>query len=308
MSVDFYLFDVDHGQCAALCLPNGRWCIFDAGCTSAFSPIQWIAGQATPSAPVSYNALPARDHFRFLKGTISHLHGDHLADQQRLLECGPEFLRTVAFDAGYLDDCCETSTTESWCEVKEFASHFREMPVARSWPDYCGVEISEMSLPVAVARELGGAANSRVNNASVVTRINVYGWSILLCGDIEKEAWEAIIADQGSYGPSWRPFLNNIDILVAPHHGHRSGFSTNLLSLSKPAVVLVSVVSRDVNVDSRYSEPPVRGMRIGNADYSYISTRQKGHIKVEIRQSVANYGSATSYWTFGDTVVRGERR
>ncbi len=57
------------------------------------------------------------------------------------------------------------------------------------------------------------------NNASIVTRINVFGYSILLCGDVMKDAWEVITKD-----PLWQQFVSNIDVLVAPHHGHSSGY------------------------------------------------------------------------------------
>ena len=163
--------------------------------------------------------------------------------------------------------------------------------------------IRQVSLPVGVARQLGGDANARVNNSSIVTRIDVYGNSILLCGDMMKEAWKAIISDQGQYGREWRPFLSNIDLLVAPHHGHRTAFSIDLLNIAKPAVVLVSVVSNDPNVDSRYSQVPVRGIKIGGTDYSYISTRQKGHIKVTIEQPRTILGAGTTYWKFGDEAL-----
>ena len=163
--------------------------------------------------------------------------------------------------------------------------------------------IREISLPVSVARQLGGDANARVNNSSIVTRIDVHGNSILLCGDMMNEAWEAIISDQEQYGREWRPFLRNIDILVAPHHGHRTAFSLDLLNIAQPAVVLVSAVSKDPNIDSRYSQAPVRGIRIDGTNYSYMSTRQKGHIKVSIDQPQTNLGKGTRTWTFGDEVL-----
>lgn len=297
MTATFYLFDVDHGQSAALQLPNGRWCIFDIGCTSTFSPVRWI---------VANNGGPYG--FQFLKGTVSHLHGDHLGDYANLLQHGPDFLKTVDPDQAYLNDCYATcADASSRAKVQDFLQRYRNgFSQALSIPDYGVVEIRELCLPVAVARQVRGDANSRVNNASVVTRIDVYGNSILLCGDMEKEAWEAIINDNGAYGPTWRPFLTNIDILVAPHHGHRSGYSTELLKLAQPAVVLVSVVSRDPHVDSRYSQLPVRGMTIGGSTpYRYISTRQNGHIKVEIRAPniLAGQFKGSTYWTFGNAAI-----
>lgn len=187
--------------------------------------------------------------------------------------------------------------------VLGFAQHVTSTYSGSFVPDYGGISIREMSLPVAVARQLGGDANARVNNASIVTRIDVFGNSILLCGDMMKEAWEALISDSGQYGATWRPFLSNVDVLVAPHHGHRSGYSVDLLNLAKPAVVLVSVVSNDPNVDSHYSQAPVRGIRIDGTDYGYISTRQKGHIKIDIAPPQTAYASGGRTWSFGDAAL-----
>ena len=305
MSASFYLFDVDHGQSAALLLPNDRWCIFDVGRTNVFSPVRWIA--ANDRDDLIRQARGGAPNFRFLKGTVSHLHGDHLADFANLFQHGPEFLKTVDADQAYLRDCYTTCSDESAkTRVRAFSQRYASaFSPAVSVPDYGGVQIKELCLPVVVARQIGGDANARVNNASVITRIDAYGNSILLCGDVQEEAWEAIIRDTGNYGRLWRPFLSSIDILVAPHHGHRSGYSTELLTLAKPAVVLVSVVSRDPNVDSRYSQLPVRGMKIGPTTYRYISTRQKGHIKVEIRPPniLAGQFKGSTYWTFGDAAI-----
>jgi len=303
MSAQFYLFDVDHGQSAALHLPNGRWCIFDLGATSTFSPVNWIvAKELLPWRNNSLAKIAAARAFSFLKATVSHFHGDHLADWRSLIQHGPEFFRTVEPDPEYIQDCRDTNTDQSWPMVRGFAQHIATGFSGSVIPDYGGVTIREISLPVGVVRQLGGDANARVNNSSIVTRIDVNGNSILLCGDMMKEAWEAIIADQGQYGREWRPFLSNIDILVAPHHGHRTAFSLDLLNIAQPSVVLISAVTKDSNIDSRYSQAPVRGIRIDGTDYSYMSTRQKGHIKVFIDQPQTILGKGTRTWTFGDAV------
>jgi beta-lactamase superfamily II metal-dependent hydrolase len=300
MAAEFYLFDVDHGQSAALRLPNGRWCLFDAGSTQAFSPSGWIVTRETSrSSSTILGQLLAASSFKFLKATVSHLHGDHLADWLNLVKHGPEFIRTVQPDQLHLTDCRDSNTESSWPVVLGFTQHVNASFSGRVVPDYGGAVIREMSLPVWVARTVGGDANARINNASIVTRLDVHGNSILLCGDMMKEAWESIIADQGQLGAAWRPFLSNVDVLVAPHHGHRTGYTVDLLNLAKPAVVLVSAVTKDPNVDSRYSQPPVRGIRIDGTDYGYISTRQKGHIKVSIASPQTLLGKGTRSWSFG---------
>lgn len=304
MNATFYLFDVDQGQAAALHLPNGRWCLFDLGSKSNFSPVNWIV--AKELAPLKNNVLAhyaAARNFKFIKVTVSHFHGDHLTDWGNMAKYGTEYIRSVEPDSGYLEDCRNSNSDESWPLVLNFGRHVSLNYSGSIIPDYGGISISEMSLPVSVARQVNGDANARVNNSSIVTRIDVYGNSILICGDMMKEAWEAIIANRGQYGRDWRPFLSNVDILIAPHHGHRSAFSIDLLNLAQPSIVLVSAESKDPNIDSRYSQDPVKGIKINGTDYGYISTRQKGHIKITIDQPKTLLSQGSRYWTFGDAAL-----
>lgn len=224
-----------------------------------------------------------------------------------MLSYSPTYLRTIDCDQAYIDDVKSTCADGTWPKICGFLQTYtKNFGIMTTSSNYGVARIGELSLPVSVARTLGGDANARVNNASVVTRIDVYGNSILICGDVEKEAWEGIIKDTGDYGRLWRPFLSNVDILVAPHHGHRSGYSVDLLNLAKPAIVLISVTSYDPHVDSRYSGPPVAGIRIDGTDYHYISTRKQGHIRIEIAPPVnalmiGAKGKRT--WSFGDAAL-----
>lgn len=313
--LDFYLFDVSHGQCAAARLPNGRWCVFDAGGNESFSPIDWIVRQATGADPSTLEGLVASMSFQFLKGTISHLHGDHIYHWRRLLAHGPEFLRSVASDKDYLLDVAASSTSDSLNSILEFCERRGEgFGAAVTVPNYGGASISELDLGVGVARTIGVTANSRVNNSSVVTRLNCYGNSILLCGDLETEGWQYAL-NQSYFKEEWRQLVGNIDILVAPHHGHTAGFSTDLMALAKPKVVFVSVRSGDDHVDSRYSASDVvSGVTIGDVAYKCMTTRRQGHIKISIEPPVPpppNAGllerimprKGKRTWTFGDAAI-----
>ena len=57
------------------------------GALVRFSPIQWIAGHST----LVSRAFGLQASFRFLKATVSHLHGDHLADFNNLFRYGDRF-------------------------------------------------------------------------------------------------------------------------------------------------------------------------------------------------------------------------
>lgn len=315
--MDFYLFNVEHGQSAAARLPNGRWCLFDAGSSARFSPTRFIQNQERqavalaaclglrnvsrpPVSPFSFAATTAvaEPPFRYLKTTVSHLHHDHLSDWEAMMGASPEFLRTVDFDRDYLLDVAASSGNGSFDSVVEFCRSFNGgFDPATSVPNYGGAIITELSLPVAVARQLGSTANARVNNASVVTRINCNGNSILLCGDMETTGWDFVLNPVHRF-EAWRALVSNVDILVAPHHGHSSAYSTLLMSLARPAVVLVSVRTNDDSVDSRYSSDAVRGLILNGETYKRITTRDSGTIKVNLGTPKTLFGKGLQTWSF----------
>ena len=302
MTISFYLFDVNHGQCAAIETSSNQWCIFDLGNKSDFSPCRYIGRKAILSDPRAKFGLPPQ--FRFLKATISHFHGDHLFDLDNLIKCDPYYLKTPDYDNQYLIDSKQTCSTQLSIDLVDRISAFRQDYYANSLPhlSYSGISILELSLSALDARQVSTSTNSKVNNASVITRIGIYGKSILLCGDMEKEAWEAILNQNDNYGQMWRDFVSNIDILVAPHHGHSSGYSPALMSLSQPKIVLASAVQKDSHVDSMYSNSKiVSGLNFPNEQSIryMISTREKGHIRIDFGQ----YDNGFGIWTFGDDAI-----
>ena len=296
MSFDFYLFDVNGGQCAATKLPNGKWCIFDAGKSADFSPVLHVRGLARTNPLALLAGLEQAPGL--YKATISHLHGDHLADWVNLFNPHPTYFRTVNYDSEYLDDVVDSSSPDSISLIAGFRQcHQTGYGATAFVTDYGGASVREMGLAVQVARALGGSANSRVNNSSIVSRIDCYGNSILLCGDMETEAWDFVFTNSMD-SAAWRELVSNVDVLVAPHHGHASGYSTTLMQLASPRVVLISVASKDPSVDSRYSSDSVSGLKIGDKCYRSITTRSiGGHISFSISPPTLGTTKGTRTWS-----------
>ncbi len=287
MSAELYLFDVDHGQAAALKLPNGRWCVFDFGASQSFSPLAWIeAYEQRRRATFPTIADVLGPPFRLYYATATHLHADHLTEADWIYKHPPEFVRTLDFDNAYLRDALDSSSQQGQQIVVRFATWFRqEVRPGTNPPDFAGVSLRELALPVEAARQLGGSPNSKVNNASIVTRLEYSGRSILLCGDVEEAAWEAVLPRQ-----EWRSLVSSVDILVAPHHGHKSGLSRSLMELARPTLVLVSVAAYDPNVDPGYSDQQIAGLWDGSTFRRRLTTRDVGHILVQIEPSAAGAG------------------
>jgi competence protein ComEC len=94
--------------------------------------------------------------------------------------------------------------------------------------------------PARVIRGIGSAPNQ----ASVVVRVDVEGFSVLLTGDIEPTAQGALIATM--------PRALDVDVLKVPHHGsidQHPGFVT----ATSPAVALVTVGQQNT-----YGHPSTR--------------------------------------------------
>jgi beta-lactamase superfamily II metal-dependent hydrolase len=107
------------------------------------------------------------------------------------------------------------------------------------------------------------------NNASYVLRIDYGERSVILPGDAEEPAWDAIESSQG------RAALK-CDILKAPHHGRRSGYSPSALKATAPSVVICSVGKRPAtDASAKYEQ----------AGASVLSTRYHGSMRLRIWES-----------------------
>ena len=74
------------------------------------------------------------------------------------------------------------------------------------------------------------------------------------------------------------------DLLVAPHHGHKEGFTPLWAEkISKPYLTLISVQESDPYIAQGYSSADfAQGITIDGQKRYTLTTRQDGHIKVSM--------------------------
>jgi beta-lactamase superfamily II metal-dependent hydrolase len=121
------------------------------------------------------------------------------------------------------------------------------------------------------------------NDASYVLRFTHKTSRVLLASDVEEPAWQDMI----EAGVSLRA-----NVLIASHHGRKSGFSEDAMKLIRPEIVIVStarLAPKDDAIDDykRHSD-------------HVFSTRVDGDLLVRMW----NDGDLDVYDAFGNRLVR----
>ncbi len=112
------------------------------------------------------------------------------------------------------------------------------------------------------------AANrsERWNDASYILRLDYGGRKVILPGDAEENAWEAVLTEQDER-------VLACDILKAAHHGRQSGYYQPALAAMDPSLVICSVGNRpETDATDEYSS---YGSEV-------LTTRRDGSITVTL--------------------------
>ena len=266
------VFDVAAGSCNFIQTGTGKTELIDFGANSDWSPVNHI-------------------YSNYIRGqldrlVLTHHHGDHLRDWDNFGNRRPSMVVRRKLTGRYLTACRNSNSDSGQRLAEAFASVFdswdrtpsNEEVSDEAW----GVRIRSAFMTVEQADNATSTYNAMVNCCSYARLYDHNGTKFLLAGDMEKEGMEVLLRDNASF----RKELSDVDVLVAPHHGHRSGFSTELFdAMGKPDIVIASMMSGDENVDSRYSSSDyVSGIRDENGNsVRLITTRKYGAITVESR-------------------------
>ncbi len=130
------------------------------------------------------------------------------------------------------------------------------------------------------------------NNGSCVLRVSGEGHSLLLTGDIEREAENRLVAVHGANLLS--------DVLVAPHHGSKTSSSAAFVDAVHPAVVVYGAGWRNHFKHPR-PEPVARYTAIGARQYTtgvsgavLLIPAEQGWVVDEYRRNAAHWWNAAA--------------
>jgi len=160
------------------------------------------------------------------------------------------------------------------------------------------------SIPIDVVCRDDVLSQKIKNNSSILRFLEYGGVKVLFGGDLEKAGWNWLSQNNKDFVNTME---NGIDILIAPHHGHKSGFPDALFELA--GNVKIAVLSKatesdkdDSDVSSQYSTKAV-GISYKNLDDKQryfargtLTTRSNGNIFFEIKSNgdISTYAEKAS--------------
>ena len=263
-------WDVEHGHAAYLKTPNERHIVIDLGTGSygsgdKFSPLVHLKEQ------YGINQL---DYV-----IITHPHVDHIDDIFNFDRLRPKVLRRPK----HLDkepilekssdaDKLKLDTLKKYFEISErYNSPIPETsPNSPKNPSNWG----EMKIKSFIPSR---HAQSNLNNHSVVAVFSFEGIGVIVPGDNEPPSWNEL-----KEMDDFEDCTKDVDILLAPHHGRKSGFDNDTMKHFNPRLTIVSDGAYcDTSATSRYTNIS-RGLTVyknGIRKKRYcLSTRHDGVI------------------------------
>ena len=123
---------------------------------------------------------------------------------------------------------------------------------------------------LAPSKELCAEAlkSKNYNDASYVLLLRAGGRKVIFAGDSGEKTWNYILEKHNSE-------VSNVDLLIAPHHGRKSGGNDKYLDVLKPKLTLFgNAPSEDLDYAS-----------CSNRKLCHITNNQAGNVVVEISSS-----------------------
>lgn len=220
---------------------------------------------------------------------ISHPHNDHISALSDFREHFHPDLLTCPND----NEGMEASHMINWdlFEESESIKVLKEMLVGRKPPLRATSDQNEFIFylpPVDVENDEELTKESYCNNIGIVVFLIVNGQRVFMPADLQKIGMEELIESNYSLKNKLR---GGVDVLITPHHGLRSSFSTILFDHMKNTKTrCLNIVSEKVNtsdnreVDSRYSASDYCDGQnnLGDRDNpSYQVKTSRGHIFID---------------------------
>jgi len=283
------VFDVGNAACSIISSPNNFGLMMDCGSNSeGLNPVdlciqnkEWLGLKSfVTSKGIEYKIGLLH---------ITHPDDDHVRNAKRIKdELTPYLLRKREYEE-FPDN--ETINQDY---VKYIDKVYRgKDPEIINW-GFDANEIFQIPMDKIKSDEL--LSKKIRNNSSILRYIEYKGIKILYPGDLEKEGWDWLIKNNTSFVSTIRKGIN---ILIAPHHGHKSGFPASLFEIVDKVDLVIHSKGSEGNIDgtdvsTQYSEK-ANGVIYKNLNNGFrykgnvLTTRSNGSIYIQIEEDGCTY-------------------
>ena len=281
------VFDVGNAFCSLVSSPNGYGLMVDCGSNEdKENPVDAIRRYRDWLQLRSY---VTRQGVTYPLGLlhITHPDEDHVRNAVRIKkELTPYLMQKTRW--------------EEFPDGQEIHSEYRSLldnPYRGSNPETVdwGFDINKtFSIPIEVVRNHPNLKDKVRNNSSILRYIACNGVKVLFTGDLESVGWEWLIAHDHDFVQTIKC---GVDILIAPHHGHKSGFPKALFDIIGNVKMVIhskdSEADKDgTDVASQYSNYAsgviYRVINGGKHQGRVVTTRSNGNICIEIKDRSFN--------------------
>lgn len=264
--MDLKIFDVEHGACALIQAPNnGRIALIDCGTNTTTG---W-----TPAAYIR-NTL-GRQMVDYL--SITNADQDHYANLAALRR---EISITTLIKNPSLTAVAFEHIKRQSGSLSDDALAYKEM-----LQSYTGA----VSTPF--DHGMGGITLKSfynnyprftdTNNLSCATFVNYRGFQILFPGDLEEDGWLALLEQD-----SFRTEVQRTTILVASHHGRRSGYCAALFQQWGPQAVVIS--DKPLTYETQQTVPQYQNCLSGDG-INVVGCDRKRHVLTTRRDGCIHF-------------------
>lgn len=279
-STSVHVLNVGAGSSTVIQHPDGRVSMVDINDGTDQRSYETVASDKPLIDPLEWcSARGMTDIFRFI---LSHPDADHMAGLRRLLVTLPEFDVQNFWDLPHHRTRKQSDFTieESYQDWAVYTALREDIAIdGVSWPTrlspfrgetgqfWTDNSIDVLSPTPALVSSADVA--DTYNDASYVLKVR-HGptSSVLVASDVEEKAWSDMIAA----GVNLRA-----NVLVASHHGRKSGYSAEAMARIRPEIVLVSTAKLPPEHDA---VPQYRQ----HSDYVF-STRTAGSITIDMHDN-----------------------
>jgi beta-lactamase superfamily II metal-dependent hydrolase len=278
------VFNVERGLCVFVRSPSGYGVLIDCGKSEKFSPTKWIVENAK-------RGLTQWNGYALSWMIVTHPHDDHVEDIDYLKSHLPPAILTRQKSYDWEAILQPQSGVPSPNVQNYYDWQQTYNASVEAYPDL-GMEMKSFALTLAQAASIDNSTQHLLNNSSYVIVLTYRNWKLIVSGDNEVSGWQKLLENDAFCNS-----VRGVSFFVTSHHGHESGFSTELFDvMGRPWINITSEKSGDEGVSPLYSsEQYAKGITYGERKRYHLTTRQDGNIVIRVVDEEHVYVDAHFY-------------